>query len=69
MAIKARKLRRTYTLSELGLSPEYDATQKARQEGYDQAFKDITERLREMYKAVPEDMQKVLMEHLWDIIE
>ena len=69
MAIKARKLRRTYSLSELGLSPEYDAVQKARQEGYDQAFKDITQRLRDMYKAVPEETQKLLMEHFWDIIE
>ena len=69
MALKAGKLRRTYTLSELGLSPEYDALQKARQEGYDQAFKDITERLRKMYKSVPEETQKLLMEHFWDMIE
>ena len=37
--------------------------------GYDQAFKDITERLRKMYKAVPEETQKLLMEHFWDMIE
>ena len=69
MTIKAGKLRRTYTLSELGLSPEYDALQKARQEGYDQAFKDITKRFRNMRKIVPEEVQKVMDEYLWDILE
>ena len=69
MTIKAGKLRRIYSLSELGLSPEYDALQKARQEGYDQAFKDITKRLRNMRKIVPEEVQKVMDEYLWDILE
>ena len=48
---------------------EYDPIEHARWEGYNQAFKDITERLRKMYKSVPEETQKLLMEHFWDMIE
>lgn len=69
MTIKAGKLRRIYSLSELGLSPEYDALQKARQEGYDQAFKDITERLRGMMKDIPKEIQEVVNDHFWDMLE
>lgn len=63
MAIKARK--QVCSLE----NEELDPIEVARREGYNQAFKDITERLREMYKSVPEETQKLLMEHFWDMIE
>lgn len=67
MAIKARekRLRKVCPLEK----QECDPIEHARWEGYNQAFKDITERLREMYKTSPEETQKLLMEHFWDMIE
>lgn len=51
------------------LESELDPIEVAKHEGYNQAVKDITERLRRMYKSVPEETQKLLMEHFWDMIE
>lgn len=67
MAIKARKKKLCQVCSLE--NEELDPIEVARREGYNQAFKAITERLREMYKSVPEETQKLLMEHFWDILE
>ena len=53
MAIKAGRLRKVTPLAELREDNKSDPLEAARMDGYNQAFKDITERLREIYKTSP----------------
>ena len=69
MSIKARRLRKVVTLAELREDDKCDPLEAARRDGYDQAFKDFTERLRGMMKDIPAEIQKVVNEHFWDILE
>lgn len=68
MTIKAR-LRKVATLDELRGDDKCDPLEAARRDGYDKAFKDITERLRRMMKDIPKDIQEVVNDHFWDMLE